>query len=52
LDAVLTTSAEALPLVTAAAALDAVELLELLELLPHAASSMDAASVGSNNLVI
>jgi hypothetical protein len=49
LDAVLTANAEALPLVDAAAAvLDAVELLELL---PHAASSTDAARVGTNNLV-
>ena len=50
---VLTTNAEALPVVAgAAAALDAAELLELLELLPHAASSTEAASVGTNNLVI
>lgn len=50
MDAVLTTNAEALPLVVAAAA--ALDAVELLELLPHAASSIDAASVGTNNLVI
>jgi hypothetical protein len=50
LDAVFTTDAEEPALVVgAAAALDAVELLELL---PHAASSTDAASVGTNSLVI
>ena len=51
LDAVLTT-AEALALVGgAAAALDAAEPLLELELLPHAASNIDATSVGTKNLV-
>jgi len=51
LDAVLTTDGEELLLV-AAGVLAGAALLELLELLPHAASSNDAATVGTNNLVI
>ncbi len=54
LDAVFTTEAEVPPpAVTAAGLVVALELLDvLLELLPHAASSTDAASVGTTNLVI
>jgi hypothetical protein len=52
LDAVFTSDTDTAALGVAAAALVAVELLDvLLELLPHAASSTDAASVGTRNLM-
>jgi hypothetical protein len=53
-DAVFTSDTEVPPLAVAAADLVvALELVDvLLELLPHAASSTDAASVGTRNLVI
>jgi hypothetical protein len=54
LDAVFTSDTEVAPLAGAAAAADVALALAdvLLELLPHAASSTDAASVGTRYLVI
>jgi hypothetical protein len=52
LDAVFTADAEA-PVCDAAGVFEAVEVLDwLLELLPHAASSTDAASVGTRYFVM